>query len=114
MPATRCRIEPYNGTAIRYPPPNIANGPQSPTSNAGESFIITFERHVYQAGSRVAALIDGSWRNAQPKPTSTARIATTSTAGWRRRSRDDPLVGRRLQGSFRVGPRHGLPTPSVT
>src|SRR5207344_976453 len=43
--------------------------------------IIRFERHVYQAGSRVGALIEGSWRKVQPNATSSRAIAPIKTSG---------------------------------
>src|SRR5918994_1094591 len=81
IPATRWRIEPYSGTETRYPPPNMWSGPQSPATRPGSSFMIRFERHVYQAGSRVGALIEGSWMNVQPNATRTISVARRGTAG---------------------------------
>ncbi len=81
IPATRCRIEPNSGTVTRYPPPNIENGPQSPAIRPGASCIIRFERHVYQAGSRVGALIEGSCRKVHPNASRSSAIAPTSTSG---------------------------------
>src|SRR6266511_6384240 len=43
--------------------------------------MIRFERHVYQAGSRVGALIEGSWRKVQPNATSRRAIAPIRTSG---------------------------------
>src|SRR5919106_4780719 len=93
IPATRWRIEPYSGTETRYPPPNMLeqavldppsaqmSGPQSPATRPGSSFMIRFERHVYQAGSRVGALTEGSWRNVQPNATRKISVARRGTAG---------------------------------
>src|SRR3990170_5001902 len=47
----------------------------------GASVIMRFERHVYQAGSRVGALIEGSHRNVQPITTSTRAIASSRKTG---------------------------------
>src|SRR6266508_1987363 len=85
MPATRCRTDPYSGTTSRYPPENMLNGPHSPATKPGSSCMIRFERHVYQAGSRVGALIEGSRRNVQPKASSRSRMASTRTGGRRRK-----------------------------
>src|SRR4051812_8175453 len=60
----------------------MLNGPQSPAIRPGLSFIIRFERHVYQAGSRVGALIDGSCRNVQPNASSSPAITTTRIHGF--------------------------------
>ena len=87
IPATRCRIEPNSGTLTRYPPPNIENGPQSPAIRPGVSCIIRFERQVYQAGSRVGALIEGSCRKVHPNATSRSAIAPIRTIGLDSRPR---------------------------
>src|SRR5437773_11668621 len=59
----------------------MLNGPHSPATRPGSSCMMRFDRHVYQAGSRVGALIEGSRRNVHPNATSSSRIASTRTAG---------------------------------
>src|ERR687884_484888 len=54
-------------------------GPQSPAISPGSSWSIRLERHVYQAGSRVGALTDGSWRNVHPNASRSPAITTTRT-----------------------------------
>src|SRR5207247_9952883 len=68
-------------TTTRYPPENMLNGPHSPATRPGSSCRMRLDRHVYQAGSRVGALIEGSRRNVHPNATSSSRIASTRSAG---------------------------------
>ena len=81
-PDTRCSSAPASGTVIRYPPENSPAGPHSCATVTGLDCRMTLARHVYQAGSRVGAEMDGSAMNFQPRMTnsSTASPAITHQA----------------------------------
>ena len=75
IPATRCNMAAASGAVTRYPPLNTLPGPHSRATEPGEDSRITFPRHVYQAGSRVGAVMVGCRRNCHARA-SNSRNAT--------------------------------------